>query len=157
MSKHEVHMLNGPNLNLLGAREPEIYGHETLGDIEDACTKHATELNARLIFRQSNHEGALIDWVQEAGAKGDALVLNAAGFTHTSVALHDALKAIAIPTIELHLSNIYAREAFRHKSLLSSVVNAMICGFGADGYIMALDAAMRLIEKNSGASPQPHK
>ena len=148
MSQREVHILNGPNLNLLGTREPEVYGHETLADIEKSCTAHASKLGAGIAFRQSNHEGELVDWIQEAGQKADALILNAAGYTHSSVALHDALKAVSIPAIELHLSNIHAREAFRRRSMISPAVTGLICGFGAAGYLMALDAAIRLLEKN---------
>ena len=147
MSIPEVHILNGPNLNLLGTREPAIYGAETLADIEAMCQAEADALGLTILFRQTNSEGTLIDWVQEAGTSAEALIINAGGYTHTSIALHDALKALDIPAIELHLSNIHAREEFRHLSRLSPAVTGMICGFGADGYVMALDAASRLIEK----------
>ncbi|GGD01609.1 type II 3-dehydroquinate dehydratase [Aquisalinus flavus] len=147
MSTPEVHILNGPNLNLLGTREPEIYGADTLADIEQMCLAAADDLGLALLFRQTNSEGMLIDWVQEAGKSAEVLIINAAGYTHTSVALHDALKALQIPAIELHLSNIHAREPFRRHSYVSAAVAGIICGFGADGYLLALDAASRLIEK----------
>ncbi len=142
-----IYILNGPNLNLLGAREPEIYGQATLADIGKAVEAQAAKAGARIDFRQSNHEGALVDWVQEAGAKGAGLIINPGAYTHTSIALHDALKAVRIPKIELHLSNIHAREAFRRQSFVSPAVDAVICGLGAAGYLTALDALMRLIDK----------
>lgn len=147
MSTPEVHILNGPNLNLLGTREPEIYGADTLADIEQMCLAAADDLGLAVLFRQTNSEGMLIDWVQEAGKSAEVLIINAAGYTHTSIALHDALKALQIPAIELHLSNIHAREPFRRHSYVSAAVDGIICGFGADGYLLALDAASRLIEK----------
>lgn len=142
-----VYILNGPNLNLLGQREPEIYGSETLDGIRQAVLARAAKAGLRVEFRQSNHEGILIDWVQEAGRKAKGLIINPGAYTHTSIALHDALKAIAIPRIELHLSNVYAREAFRRHSFVSPAVTAVICGLGADGYLTALDALSRLIDK----------
>lgn len=142
-----AYVLNGPNLNLLGAREPEIYGRATLEDIRQAVEAHGRKLGHSVDFRQSNHEGVLIDWVQEARAKGKGLIINPGAYTHTSVALHDALKAAAIPKIELHLSNIHAREAFRRQSFVSPAVDAVICGLGAAGYLTALDALIRLIDK----------
>ncbi len=142
-----VYILNGPNLNLLGQREPEIYGSETLDGIRQAVLARAAQAGLRVEFRQSNHEGILIDWVQEAGRKAKGLIINPGAYTHTSIALHDALKAIAIPRIELHLSNVYAREAFRRHSFVSPAVTAVICGLGADGYLTALDALSRLIDK----------
>ncbi len=148
MARSVIYILNGPNLNLLGVREPEVYGHATLESIEEMCKIRAESLGQEIVFRQTNTEGTLIDWVHEANTKARALVLNAAGYSHTSVALHDALKAISIPKIELHISNIHARETFRHKSMVSPVVTGLICGFGTDGYVMALDAAARLIEKS---------
>ncbi|MFN3835867.1 MAG: type II 3-dehydroquinate dehydratase [Glycocaulis sp.] len=138
-------ILNGPNLNLLGTREPDIYGSATLADIEAACAEHARMLGHTIDFRQTNHEGVLIDSVQEAGQKGAALILNPAGFGHTSVALHDALKAIAIPAIEIHLSQPAAREPFRHHSFVSSAVSGTISGFGARSYILGIEAAHALI------------
>ena len=140
-----IYVLNGPNLNLLGLREPEIYGSDTLDDIGERLEGRAKELGVRIDMRQSNHEGHLIDWLHEAKAKGaKAVLLNAGGFTHTSVALHDAIKAIQLPVIEVHLSNPHARESFRHRSLIASAARGTIAGFGALGYELALDAAARL-------------
>jgi 3-dehydroquinate dehydratase-2 len=135
-----VFILNGPNLNMLGTREPAIYGSETLADIEKASRARARELGFGLEFRQTNIEGVLIDWVQEAGRDGSGLIINPGGYTHTSVALRDAIAAIAVPVIELHLSNIFAREPFRHHSYVSPVAKGVICGFGPTGYTLALDA-----------------
>ncbi len=142
-----VYVLNGPNLNLLGAREPEIYGRATLEDIKNALEAHAARAGTVIEFRQSNHEGVLVDWVQEAGAKAKGLIINPGAYTHTSIALHDALKAVSTPKIELHLSNVHAREAFRRSSMVSPAVTAVICGLGAAGYLTALDALLRLIDK----------
>ena len=140
-----IYVLNGPNLNLLGLREPEIYGAETLDDIAGALEDKARELGVRVEIRQSNHEGHLIDWLQEANAEGaKAVILNAGGYTHTSVAIHDAIKAIAVPVIEVHLSNTQARESFRRRSLVASAAKGSISGFGGLGYSLALDAAARL-------------
>jgi len=140
-----IFVLNGPNLNLLGAREPDIYGHETLDDIAAALTDRAAELGVELDIRQSNHEGHLIDWLHEAGASGaKAVILNPGGYTHTSVAIRDAVAAIAVPVIEVHLSNPDARESFRRRSLVAAVAKGSIRGFGAQGYMLALDAAARL-------------
>lgn len=144
-----IYVINGPNLNLLGTREPEIYGRESLSEIEQACVKSAETLKIELNFCQSNHEGTLIDWVQEAGKKGTGVIVNPGGLTHTSVALRDALASIAIPKIELHLSNPHTREEFRQKSYVSGVVDGIICGFGGSGYLLALDALARLIDKRS--------
>jgi 3-dehydroquinate dehydratase-2 len=138
-------VLNGPNLNLLGLREPAIYGHETLSDIEEACLERAAELGLALDFRQSNHEGQLIDWIQEARQTADGIVVNAGAFTHTSIALLDALKAAELPVVEVHLSNIYRREEFRHNSYISRAANGVICGFGLHGYELALAAMARLL------------
>lgn len=138
-----IYVLGGPNLNLLGTREPEIYGAATLADIEAMVRAHAVGGNA--VFRQSNHEGELVDWIQEAGREGAALILNAAAYTHTSVALHDALKAISIPIVEVHLSNPAARDAFRQTNYVSPVATATIAGLGAQGYVLAMDAAHHLI------------
>ena len=140
-----IYVLNGPNLNLLGTREPEIYGSETLDEIAGALEDRARELGLAVDIRQSNHEGHLVDWLQEANAEGaKAVILNAGAYTHTSVALHDAIKAIAVPVIEVHLSNPQARERFRHRSYVSPVARGTIVGFGALGYQLALDAAARL-------------
>lgn len=140
-----VMVLNGPNLNLLGTREPEIYGHDTLDSIADALTDQAQALGLRIDLRQSNHEGHLIDWLHEAGSRQClAVILNAGAFTHTSIALHDAIKAITVPVIEVHLSNPHARERFRHKSWIAPVVKGSIAGFGARSYALALDAAAGL-------------
>ena len=140
-----IFVLNGPNLNLLGLREPEIYGSDTLDDIADRLEQRAKDLGVRLDIRQSNHEGHLIDWLHEARLKGaKAVILNAGGFSHTSVALHDAVKAIALPVIEVHLTNPQAREAFRRRSFVGSVAAGTITGLGGMGYELALDAAARL-------------
>ena len=138
-------VLNGPNLNLLGLREPEIYGSDTLDDIAGRLEDRAKALGVRVDIRQSNHEGHLIDWLHEArGAGAKAVILNAGGFSHTSVALLDAVKAIAVPVIEVHLSNPQARESFRHRSLIAAAAKGTISGLGALGYELALDAAARL-------------
>ena len=137
--------LNGPNLNLLGQREPGVYGHATLSDIEAKVRRRANELGATIEFRQSNMEGELVTWVQKAKGAFDVIVLNAAAYTHTSVALRDAIAAVEIPTIEIHLSNIQAREEFRQKSLIAPVCNGQISGFGADSYVLAVQAAVNVI------------
>jgi len=144
-----IYVLNGPNLNLLGTREPDIYGVASLDDIGRAVSSAAGGNGGKIDFRQSNHEGVLIDWVQEAGSKASGLIINPGAYTHTSIALHDALKAVKIPKIELHLSNIHTREAFRRHSYVSPAVDAVICGLGAAGYLTALDALIRLIDKQS--------
>ena len=135
-----ITILNGPNLNLLGTREPEIYGRETLADIEKMCVEAAKNQGLEVDFRQSNHEGVLIDWVQEVGRTSAAIIINAGGYTHTSVALHDALRAVKIPIIEVHLSDPKTREAFRHHSYIESVAKKSICGQGAKGYVLAIEA-----------------
>jgi 3-dehydroquinate dehydratase-2 len=140
-----VYILNGPNLNLLGLREPEIYGHETLDDIAGRLEDRARALGLEIEMRQSNHEGHLVDWMHEAQATGaKAIVLNAGAFTHTSLALYDAIKAIVTPVIEVHLSNPAAREDYRHKSYVGMAAKGSIAGFGAFGYLMALEAAAQL-------------
>jgi 3-dehydroquinate dehydratase-2 len=144
-----VFILNGPNLNLLGVREPSIYGRDTLGDVEERCTARAAALGIGIDFRQSNHEGQLVDWIQEARESADGIILNAGALTHTSVALLDALSAADLPVIEVHLSNIFRRESFRHHSYVSLAANGMICGLGAQGYELALDAIASLIEGES--------
>ncbi len=143
-----IYVLNGPNLNLLGTREPEIYGRVTLAEIEQACAARAAQLGRALVFRQSNIEGELVDWLQEARDKACAVVLNAGAYTHTSVALHDAIKAIAIPVIETHLSNPAAREEFRHVSLVGKAAKGVIAGFGATSYLLALEAAHLNAQEN---------
>ncbi len=138
----KILFLNGPNLNLLGQREPEIYGRTTLGDIEAKVNERAAKVGAQVQFRQSNIEGELVTWVQEAKGKFDVIVFNAAAYTHTSVALRDAIAAAGVPTIEIHLSNVHNREEFRHKSLIAPVCVGQIAGFGADSYVLAVDAAV---------------
>ena len=144
-----VFILNGPNLNLLGVRDPSMYGHDTLGDIEERCTARATALGLAIDFRQSNHEGQLVDWIQEARESADGIILNAGALTHTSVAVLDALSAAELPVVEVHLSNIFRREGFRHHSYVSLAANGVICGLGAQGYELALDAVVSLIEDES--------
>ena len=144
----EILILNGPNLNMLGTREPELYGAETLDDVDAMCADHAATLGLATDFRQSNFEGEMVTIIQQARGSASGIIINAGAYTHTSVALHDALKAVSIPKIELHISNIHPRETFRHNSMVSPVVTGLICGFGTDGYVMALDAAVRLIEKD---------
>jgi 3-dehydroquinate dehydratase-2 len=137
-------LLNGPNLNLLGTREPEVYGASTLADIEQAAVAQATAAGAVLACFQSNHEGALIDRIHTARTEGvDAIVINPGGLTHTSVALRDALAGVAIPFVEVHISNIHSREAFRHHSFLSAIAKGTICGLGIDGYRFAIDFALK--------------
>ena len=145
-----IYVLNGPNLNLLGVREPHIYGRETLADVHALCEKAAED--ATIVFRQSNHEGQLIDWVQEARTEASALVLNPAGYGHTSIALLDALKALTIPVVECHLSNPAAREEFRRHSYISLAATGIVSGFGAHSYELAVKAALRLARERS-ASP----
>ncbi|WP_210356895.1 type II 3-dehydroquinate dehydratase [Sphingomonas beigongshangi] len=139
-----IFVLNGPNLNLLGLREPEIYGHDTLDDIAGQLEDRARELGLAIDMRQTNHEGHLVDWLHEAQAKGaKAVLLNAGGFTHTSVAIHDAIKSVTTPVIEVHLSNPQARESFRHNSFVGRAAKGSIAGFGALSYMLALEAAAR--------------
>ena len=142
-----VLIINGPNLNLLGTREPEIYGHATLADIEARCRSRAAELELALDFLQSNSEGELVTWIQEARGKHGAIVINPGAYSHTSVAILDALQAVDLPVIEVHLSNTQRRESFRHHSYVSQAATGIISGFGADGYVMALDAAARMLAK----------
>jgi 3-dehydroquinate dehydratase II len=141
-------VLNGPNLNLLGVREPETYGRDTLADIEEACLERAAELGLAVDFRQSNHEGQLVDWIQEARETADGIVLNPGGYTHTSVAILDALRASELPIIEVHLSNIHRRESYRRRSYVSEAAQGIICGLGAHGYLLALEAMARLIKRD---------
>jgi 3-dehydroquinate dehydratase II len=140
----KILFLNGPNLNLLGQREPEVYGRTTLAEIEAKVRERAKQLGAQTDFRQSNLEGELVAWIQEAKGKFEVIVLNAAAYTHTSIALRDAISAVGIPTIEIHLSNVYAREEFRHKSLIAPVCKGQISGFGANSYILAVEAALNV-------------
>ncbi len=139
-----VLVLNGPNLNLLGTREPGIYGVSTLKDVQNSCEATGRELGLTIDFRQSNHEGELVSWIQEAQGNADAILINPAAYSHTSVAIHDALKAVGLPVAEVHLSNIHQRETFRHHSYVSAVADGVICGFGITGYRLSL---MALAEK----------
>jgi 3-dehydroquinate dehydratase-2 len=139
-----VLVLNGPNLNLLGRREPELYGETTLADVEALCEAAGARLGLEVECRQSNHEGVLVDWIQTAREGYAGLVLNGGAYSHTSVALHDALRALEIPVVEVHVSNIYRREAFRHHSYVSLAATGVICGLGVDGYRLALEAIARL-------------
>lgn len=143
---HRILILNGPNLNMLGTREPEIYGHETLDAIKSKCQKEAERLGFSLDFRQTNHEGELVGWIQQSRIEPLAgMVLNAAALTHTSVAVMDALLALTVPIIEVHLSNIFRREEFRHHSYVAKAAKGIICGFGSHGYILALQALKELL------------
>jgi len=138
----KILFLNGPNLNLLGQREPEVYGRVTLADIESKVRERAVQFSVGIEFRQSNLEGELVDWIQQAKGKFDVIVINAAAYTHTSIALRDAIAAVNLPTIEIHLSNIHAREEFRQKSLIAPVCCGQIIGFGQESYILAIEAAV---------------
>lgn len=140
----KILFLNGPNLNLLGKREPEVYGTTTLADIEKQVRAAAEPFKAEIDFRQSNLEGDLVNWIQEAKGKFDVIVLNAAAYTHTSIALRDAIAAVGVPTIEIHLSNVHAREEFRHKSLIAPVCCGQIIGFGPKSYVLAVEAAVNV-------------
>jgi 3-dehydroquinate dehydratase-2 len=140
-----LYILNGPNLNLLGTREPDVYGKGTLADIEKLCRDAAKKHGFEIVFRQTNVEGELVDWLHEARTKAAGVVLNAGAYTHTSIAIHDALKATTMPVVEVHLSNPFARESFRHHSYISSVAQGVICGFGAQGYVFAIDALADLL------------
>ena len=145
-----VYVLNGPNLNLLGSREPEIYGRATLKDIEKATAARAKQHGLKIVFRQSNHEGELVDWVHEVGGKGAGVIINAGAYSHTSIALHDALKALDKPIIEVHLSNPKRREAFRHHSYVSEVAKGVIVGLGSAGYLLAVEAMAGLVGAGRG-------
>src|SRR5438105_13458916 len=140
----KILFLNGPNLNLLGRREREVYGRTTLAEIETEVRKRAANLRSKIEFRQSNLEGELVSWIQQAKGKFDVIVLNAAAYTHTSIALRDAIVAAGVPTIEIHLSNVHAREEFRHKSLIAAVCSWQIVGFGANSYVLAVEAAVNV-------------
>jgi 3-dehydroquinate dehydratase-2 len=143
-----VLVLNGPNLNMLGVREPELYGSVTLGQIETMCTERAEVLGLAIDFRQSNFEGDLVTWIQQARTEYDGIIINAGALTHTSIAIPDALALAELPVIEVHLTNIYSREAFRHHSYISAVARGVICGLGAHGYLLALDAMAGIIERD---------
>jgi 3-dehydroquinate dehydratase-2 len=143
-----VLVLNGPNLNLLGTREPAVYGHTTLADVEALCVAAGAERGASVECRQSNHEGVLIDWIHDAGVRHRAgqlagVVMNPGAYTHTSIALHDAIKGCGVPLIEIHISNVHAREAFRHHSYISPAAAGIVVGFGVDGYVLAIDGLLR--------------
>lgn len=146
-----IHVLNGPNLNLLGTREPEIYGHATLEDVEKLCREAGKKHGLGIEFRQSNHEGQLVDWIQEARRQGaTGIVINPAAYTHTSIAILDALLMGKVPTIEVHISNIHARDEFRRHSYVSRAAKAVICGFGVQGYVLAIDGIAAMIDKVKG-------
>ena len=138
-----VFVLNGPNLNLLGLREPAVYGAATLKDVENRCRSHAEGLGLTIDFRQSNHEGELVSWIHEARDKASGIAINAGAYTHTSVALHDAIKGAEVPVIEVHISNVHAREAFRHHSYISPAAAGIVVGFGVDGYVLAMEGLVR--------------
>jgi len=139
-----VYILNGPNLNLLGTREPEVYGKTTLAEIEQSCRDFGANHGLEIQFLQSNHEGHLIDWIQDAGKKSQGILLNPGGYTHTSIAIRDALSAVKVPVIEIHLSNIHRREQFRHRSYVSQVATGVICGLGPAGSVLGLQALVGL-------------
>jgi 3-dehydroquinate dehydratase II len=143
-----IYILNGPNLNLLGSREPAIYGADTLQDVEKRCAAAAKKSGHTTVFHQSNIEGELINWIHAARTEACGIIINAGAYTHTSIALHDALKAVEIPALEVHLSNVYKREAFRHHSYLSPVVVGVICGFGVQSYELAIDGLASILAAN---------
>ena len=145
---NRIYILNGPNLNLLGEREPDIYGVSSLKDIEDNLVAFANRNEAEVIFKQTNHEGELIELIHEAGKNSDGVIINPAGYTHTSIALYDALLALNIPIIEVHISNIYKREKFRHSSYVSMAANSVISGLGVDGYTVALESMLKNLNSN---------
>lgn len=146
LPRHNILILNGPNLNMLGIREPEVYGFQTLADISNDCEEYAGEIGFSVEFRQSNIEGELVTMIQQARGACSGLVINAGAYTHTSIAIHDALKLLDVPVIEVHLSNPQAREEFRHHSYISPIAKGTICGFGAHGYILALNALRALLD-----------
>ncbi|MCW2307412.1 type II 3-dehydroquinate dehydratase [Rhodobium gokarnense] len=140
-----IYILNGPNLNRLGTREPQIYGSATLADIEADCVRRGAALGLDIDFRQSNHEGMLVDWIHEAGDAAKGLIINPGAYSHTSIALHDAIQSVSLPVIEVHISNIFARESFRHHSYVSPVARGVICGMGTQGYGLALEALAGMV------------
>lgn len=140
-----IYILNGPNLNLLGTREPDIYGADTLDMVKEKCAAKATALGLSVDFRQTNIEGELVNWIHEARLKAHGILINAGAYTHTSVALHDALKAVNLPTVEVHLSNVYKRESFRHHSYISPAAHGVICGFGPQSYELALEGLSNIL------------
>jgi len=153
----KVHVLNGPNINMLGRREPQIYGSTTLADIEKLVRDKAETLGAAITFLQSNHEGQLVDWIQEAGAQGAGIVINAGAYTHTSIALRDAIAGSGAPTVEIHLSNVHARESFRHHSFIAPVSVGVICGFGPMSYLLGLEAVHHvMVERAQLQKPSQH-
>lgn len=145
-----VFVINGPNLNMLGLREPDVYGHETLAGLEERCRTKAKALGLDISFRQSNLEGEIVTWIQDARSTASGLILNAGAYTHTSVAIHDALRIAELPLIEVHLTNIYKREPFRHHSYVSAVANGVLCGLGGHGYELALDAIYKILTVKKG-------
>ena len=144
----KILILNGPNLNLLGTREPQIYGTDTLDDVKAITLARASELGLQIDFRQSNSEGELVDWIQEAKGTADGIIINAGAYTHTSVAIPDALVAVELPVVEVHLSNLFKREKFRHRSYITPVAAGMITGFGAQGYPLALEALSSVLDQS---------
>lgn len=143
-----IYVLNGPNLNMLGLREPQVYGPETLADVEAICVAAGERLGFPVVFRQSNIEGELVTWIQEARARSCGIVLNAGAYTHTSIALHDALKAADMPAVEVHLSNVHKREEFRHHSVIAAAVSGVICGFGSHSYVLGIEAISAIVHAN---------
>jgi len=146
-----VFVLNGPNLNLLGLREPAVYGSTTLADVEAEVRAAGERLGLSIVFRQSNHEGTLVDWLHEARGNAAGVVINPGAYTHTSIALHDAIKAVELPVMEVHISNIFARESFRHHSYVSPVAAGVLCGLGTHGYVLALEALARIVATRNAA------
>jgi 3-dehydroquinate dehydratase-2 len=147
--KYKINIINGPNLNLLGEREKEKYGNVTLKQIKRECKKFAKKKDIQITFKQSNIEGKIVDYIQDSRKKFHGLIINAAGYTHTSVSIRDALMILTIPIVELHITNIYNREEFRHKSLISKVARSIICGFGTQGYILALQGLKETIKNEN--------
>jgi len=151
-----IFILNGPNLNLIGEREPEIYGADTLAAIEEVLRQQASAAGLEIVFRQTNHEGVLVDWIQEARLAASALILNAGAYSHTSIAVLDALRTLSLPIAEVHLSNIFKRESFRHQSYVSPAATGVICGFGAQSYRLALTAMIEILESSAASTRGLH-